>query len=161
MGIQMKINRKVCEQYIGERVSDRYFIITCFNDDCVLVCVLTDWLAITTPLFRHGNKSQRQNSSQDHKTFSFLAHFRFLYGCERVCARSFALKTHFRFHWNANIYTKHEKTNIYINVFEVNVRFMTLICVRLFFWIWFCALMLFRCGHSIYTHARTCSPKMA
>lgn len=95
-------NRKVCER-VCER--DRYFIITCFDDDCMLNEWLTDWLTdwfVNCATFRHANNLQRQ-TTHDHKIFisPIFVFNLWAFVCERISARLFALNTYFRFHWNA------------------------------------------------------------
>lgn len=134
-------NRKVCER-VCER--DRYFIITCFDDDCMLNEWLTDWLTdwfVNCATFRHANNLQRQ-TTHDHKIFisPIFVFNLWAFVCERISARLFALNTYFRFHWNA-------KKNI---VFLAKRAIYDNDMCEIFGFI--CASMLFRCGRRTHTH---------
>lgn len=64
-GIQM--NLLAYSKKIERYASDRHFIITCFDDDCILNDWLTDWF-VNCATFRHANNLQRQTTN-DHKIF--------------------------------------------------------------------------------------------
>lgn len=137
-------NRKVCER-VCER--DRYFIITCFDDDCMLNEWLTDWLTdwfVNCATFRHANNLQRQ-TTHDHKIFisPIFVFNLWAFVCERISARLFALNTYFRFHWNA-------KKNI---VFLAKRAIYDNDMCEIFGFI--CASMLFRCGRRTHAHTHT------